>query len=205
MSEIDTKMKRNSFIFYESFYSAVQTLTKSKRLLMYEAIIELALYDKEPTNLEGSLKGMFELISPQIKANTKKYRNGCKGGKFGERGGRPNNPLGVSTENPTKTPNENDNENENVNENDIILSSPAAPKSVKHKYGPHKNVLLTDDEYEKLKARYPDDYEAKINTLSKGMALKHYHYKSHYLAVIEWAENSKTESGTAPSFDIGLF
>lgn len=78
-------------------------------------------------------------------------------------------------------------------------STPTATK--KHKYGEHKNVLLTDEEYQKLKERFPTDYEEKINTLSVGLALKGYKYKSHYLAVIKWAKNEtpKANKSTASS------
>lgn len=80
-------------------------------------------------------------------------------------------------------------------------STPTAPKPTKHKYGTHKNVLLTDEEYAKLKERFPADYDEKINTLSEGLALKGYKYKSHYLAVIKWANNEKpkTTKSTASS------
>ena len=57
----------------------------------------------------------------------------------------------------------------------------------KHKYGEYKNVLLTDDEVEKLKAKFPD-WEKRIETLSQGIELKGYKYKSHYLAILKWAE-----------------
>ena len=86
-----------------------------------------------------------------------------------------------------------------------INSTPPAPK--KHKYGTHKNVLLTDEEYAKLQERYPTDYEDKINTLSEGLALKGYKYKSHYLAVIKWANNerqqpTKTTTSSNPFLDM---
>ena len=76
-------------------------------------------------------------------------------------------------------------------------STPTATK--KHKYGTHKNVLLTDEEYLKLKERFPTDYDEKINTLSEGLALKGYKYKSHYLAVIKWAKNETPKKQTASS------
>ena len=94
-------------------------------------------------------------------------------------------------------------------EKDIELennnSTPTAPK--KHKYGTHNNVLLTDEEYVKLQERYPTDYEDKINTLSEGLALKGYKYKSHYLAVIKWANNErqqpvKTTASSNPFLDL---
>lgn len=84
-------------------------------------------------------------------------------------------------------------------------STPTATK--KHKYGTHKNVLLTDEEYKKLQERFPNDYDERINTLSEGLALKGYKYKSHYLAVIKWAQNekpkaTKTTSSSNPFLDL---
>ena len=76
-------------------------------------------------------------------------------------------------------------------------STPTATK--KHKYGTHNNVLLTDEEYIKLQERFPTDYDEKINTLSEGLALKGYKYKSHYLAVIKWAQNEKPKAATKSS------
>lgn len=75
---------------------------------------------------------------------------------------------------------------------DLSNSTPTAPK--KHKYGEHKNVLLTDEEYGKLQERFPTDYEAKINALSEGLALKGYKYKSHYLAILKWAKNDEKKA-----------
>ena len=73
---------------------------------------------------------------------------------------------------------------------DLEINNNSAPTATKkHKYGTHNNVLLTDEEYLKLQERFPTDYNEKINTLSEGLALKGYKYKSHYLAVIKWAKN----------------
>ena len=86
-----------------------------------------------------------------------------------------------------------DKDKEKEEDIDLSNSTPTAPK--KHKYGEHKNVLLTDEEYGKLQERFPTDYEAKINALSEGLALKGYKYKSHYLAILKWAKNDEK---TAP-------
>ena len=75
---------------------------------------------------------------------------------------------------------------------DTNISTPTAPK--KHKYGTHKNVLLTDEEYSKLQERFPTNYDEKINTLSEGLALKGYKYKSHYLAILKWDKNDKAKA-----------
>ena len=91
---------------------------------------------------------------------------------------------------------------------DLELNNNSTPTATKkHKYGTHNNVLLTDDEYIKLQERFPNDYDEKINTLSEGLALKGYKYKSHYLAVIKWAKNDenkavKTASSSNPFLDM---
>lgn len=82
-----------------------------------------------------------------------------------------------------------------VEDNINNISPSATPKPSKHKYGEFKNVLLTDDEYEKLQERFPD-YEQRIETLSEGLALKGYKYKSHYLAILKWARNDEGKAKT---------
>ena len=63
-------------------------------------------------------------------------------------------------------------------------------KNIKHKYGEYKNVLLTDEQLEKLKAEFPD-YKEKIEILSEGIELKGYKYKNHLLAIKKWAKKDK--------------
>lgn len=95
--------------------------------------------------------------------------------------------------------NDNDNDNDNENENERIVprivdeSSSTSSKPVKHRYGEFKNVLLTDNELEKLKERFPYDWQERIDNLSFGIDSKGYKYKSHYATILNWArrENNK--------------
>lgn len=66
--------------------------------------------------------------------------------------------------------------------------------NIKHIYGEYKHVLLSDEEIEKLKERFPDSYERKIKALDEGIELKGYKYKSHYLAILKWAEKDDKTS-----------
>ena len=78
----------------------------------------------------------------------------------------------------------------------IIQSNPIQSESeseskgdsarAKHKYGEYKNVLLTDDELEKLKAEYAD-YLDRIERLSSYIASTGKAYKSHYATIRNWA------------------
>lgn len=79
----------------------------------------------------------------------------------------------------------------------------AISKKQKHKYGEFKNVLLYDSDIEKLKAKFPNDWEKRIEQLSQGIELKGYSYKNHYLAILKWAErdfSSKSATQECHSF-----
>lgn len=60
-------------------------------------------------------------------------------------------------------------------------------KPAKKPYGEMDNVKLTEEEYDKLKDKFPDDYEERIDKLSLYIAQKGKKYKSHYATVLSWA------------------
>ena len=107
-------MKRNSFVFYRSFYEAIKKLKKTEQLTLYSYICRYAL-GEEVENLEGVPEAIFDLIKPQIDANTKRYEGGLKGGRPVTKA----KPSGNHSKTITyPNVNANDNENENVNDND---------------------------------------------------------------------------------------
>lgn len=102
---------KESFIFYRSFYDAIEELDDKKRLKMYDSIVKLALKNEENEKLSGICKQLFILIKPQITANNKRYEDGRKGGR----------PKKEKTSGFfSKKPNENVNVNVNVNENENV-------------------------------------------------------------------------------------
>jgi len=111
-----TTKTRDSFIFYRSFFEAIQDLEERNQLEIFKAIAEYSLNDSDP-KLTGISKTIFRLIEPQLLANKKRFINGQKGAEHGSKGGRPkkektpNKPL----ENPKLTPNKNNNVNVNLN------------------------------------------------------------------------------------------
>ena len=123
-------MERNSFVFYLSFYEALEHLQGESYIRVMKAVMRYAFFGEEPTGLEGPEKMAYILIKPQLDANNRRYENGKKGAEYGKRGGRPRknkeektkNPYGVIDKNPygviEKTPNDNVNVNDNDNVND---------------------------------------------------------------------------------------
>ncbi len=77
---------------------------------------------------------------------------------------------------------------QNINKNKEKEKNIKKEKPVKHRYGEYNNVLLTDDDIERLKTKFPDMWQKWIETLSEGIELKGYTYKNHYLAILKWAE-----------------
>ncbi len=59
-------------------------------------------------------------------------------------------------------------------------------KLYKRKYGEFQNVLLTDEEYQKLQDRFKATIIEKIENLSTGIASRGYKYKSHYATLLNW-------------------
>ena len=75
------------------------------------------------------------------------------------------------------------------------IEEAAPPKPTKHKYGMYKNVLLSDEEYQKLIEEFPHDYTERIERLSEYIASTGKKYKSHLATIRSWA---KKDTGAKP-------
>jgi hypothetical protein len=64
-------------------------------------------------------------------------------------------------------------------------------KTIKHRFGEYGHVLLTDADVEKLKSKFPSDWEQRIKALDEGIELKGYKYKNYYLAILSWAKRDE--------------
>ena len=78
-------------------------------------------------------------------------------------------------------------------EAETTSTPPKKQKPPKHKYGEYNNVLLSDDELEKLKSEFPD-WEDRIERLSEYIAQKGNKYKSHYVTIKAWARKDKEQT-----------
>ena len=124
-------MQRDSFIFYRSFYEAINDLPEKSQLKVYKAICEMSLNFDE-IDLSGLSLTIFKLIKPQLEANNKRYINGSKGGapKCNQNATKrqPKNNQKTTKKQPNNNVNEND--NENVNENDNINTSSSSNNNI---------------------------------------------------------------------------
>ena len=124
------KMQRDSFIFYRSFYEAMQEIGETECGKLLKIVCRYALDGEQPNgDTDPMLKALFLLLKPQIDKNNARYENGCKGGEYGTKGGRPKNPKQTPSKpqaNPKQTPNDNDNDNDNDNVNDLSTTTTRA-------------------------------------------------------------------------------
>lgn len=70
---------------------------------------------------------------------------------------------------------------------DRLPSAPAPDKPTRHKYGFYKNVLLSDEDMEKLQSEFPKDWEQRIERLSEYIASKGAKYKNHLATIRAWS------------------
>ena len=63
-------------------------------------------------------------------------------------------------------------------------------KKIRHKYGEYNNVLLTDEDLDKLKAEFPD-WQARIERLSSYIAQSGKSYKNHLATIRNWARKDE--------------
>ena len=70
-------------------------------------------------------------------------------------------------------------------------------KTHKKGYGEFNNVLLTDEEYQKLIDRFGESGALeRIETLSTGIASKGYKYQKHYATILSWDRKDKKEAAS---------
>lgn len=74
-------------------------------------------------------------------------------------------------------------------------SAAAKPSAERRRYGTFRNVLLTDDDLERLKTTFPDDWDQRVERLSSYMASKGKRYKNHLATIMTWARMDSEKSG----------
>ena len=79
------------------------------------------------------------------------------------------------------------------------IEEAAPPKIVRHKYGLYEQVLLTDEDYKKLKEEFPHDHSERIARLDEYIASTGKKYKNHLATIRSWARKDKPQSRPAVS------
>ena len=132
-----------------------------------------------------------QILFPTIKAHIirqedfrqYKVEAGRKGGKMG---GAP-----IGNQNASKTKQNKAKQSKTKQIKAPIPNPIPNPNPIKNIYGTAKNVLLTDEEFSKIKSK---GYEDLIEELSLYMASKNKKYADHYMTVLAWGRKREKES-----------
>ena len=71
-------------------------------------------------------------------------------------------------------------------------------KPPKHQYGEYKNVLLSDEELEKLKDEFPTDWQERIERVSGYCASRGKSYTNYLATIRNWARKENKETVNRP-------
>ena len=181
---------------FTDFAEVIEPLSDAERGRLFMSMLQYA-----STGEAGTLSGAERFVWPTAKQNIDRTRvEAERNSACGSKGGRPKKPAetDLNRKKPAETDlnrkkadkdKDKDKDKDNIippisPNGDIVPLEGERPR--KHKYGEYKNVLLTDDELEKLKAEYAD-YLDRIERLSSYIASTGKAYKSHYATIRNWA------------------
>lgn len=71
-------MERETFVFYRSYFDAIELLSKKNRLLAYEAIAKYALTQEEIQDLPPQVAIILKMAKPNIDATIRNYNRRVK-------------------------------------------------------------------------------------------------------------------------------
>lgn len=171
-------MDKKSFILYKDWQPLICSMTDEQAGVLFKAIYEYQSgNDVEMT--DALLQGVFDMIKNRLDADFANYQEICERRKaYGKMGG-----LAKASKSQAKA---------SKSKHKLEKAEP-----IKHKYGPYKNVLLTDEELEKWKTEHPNDWEKWIDELSNGIASKGYKYKDFLATLRNWAKREGVNNGNA--------
>lgn len=152
-----------------------------------KAAMEYFESGEEPT-LDPFAAMIFSALKGGVDESIADYQKSVEAGK---RGGRP--PKGGKPS--LREANSSEGE---VSEGEAeSVAVPTPEKTGKHEYGEYRNVLLTDEELNKLQAEF-NDWAARIERLSAYVASTGKSYKSHYATIRNWARKDAEEQPARP-------
>ena len=169
--------KRDSFIFYRSFYDASKCLKTEEKAQLFDAICSYAL-DEKVEQLDGMAYGMFQLVKPQLDANRKRFNNGYikkqKGSKSEAKAKQTKSKIEANV---------NVNVNPNVNENLNLESKSKSKLFIKPTIDEIKNYCLERKNNVNAES-FSNYYEAR------GWKLKGIQMKDWKACVRTWEQNN---------------
>ena len=217
--------KKTSFVLPTDLLDDLEDFSDDEVGKIFRAILIYTNEAEEPEFDDRAMKVVFRHIKKYIDSANENYDkkvhanrvNGAKGGrpkKDAEE--NPKNPTVIEkterfSEKPNKSHTETVSECECETETDIesVSECETEPDGVAHthtkSYGENKNVILSDEEYERLTEKMGGSKRSEyIEKLSDYMASTGKKYQSHYATICSWFRQDGGQKSNA-SYDINEF
>jgi hypothetical protein len=202
------KKEKRDVLIPHKFLSIFETLAKQgKDKQATELIIAIIRFDmtgEEPTINDDGVAFVWEsVIKPQLEENIQKYKEVSKarseavGNRYKQDNTNDTNEYNCSNSNQKNDKNtiatdyDVDIDVDIDNDSELKEKINKKEKPQKHKYGQYQNVLLSDDELEKLKTEFPVDWEERIERVSEYCASKGATYKNYLATIRNWARKER--------------
>lgn len=223
--------KKTSFVLPTDLLDDLEDLSDDEVGKIFRAILIYTNETEEPEFDDRAMKVVFRHIKKYIDSANENYDKKVQANRVnGAKGGRPKKDAEENPKNPTviekterfsEKPNKSHTETESESdiesvsefecETDIESVSECECKTdgVAHthtkSYGENKNVILSDEEYERLTERMGVSKRSEyIEKLSDYMASTGKKYQSHYATICSWFRQDGGQKSNA-SYDINEF
>lgn len=209
--------KKTSFVLPTDLLDDLEDFSDDEVGKIFRAILIYTNETEEPEFDDRAMKVVFRHIKKYIDSANENYDKKVQANRVnGAKGGRPKKDAEENPKNPTviekterfsEKPNKSHTETES--ESDIESECECKPDGAAHthtkSYGENKNVILSDEEYERLTERMGVSKRSEyIEKLSDYMASTGKKYQSHYATICSWFRQDGGQKSNA-SYDINEF
>lgn len=213
--------KKTSFVLPTDLLDDLEDFSDDEVGKIFRAILIYTNETEEPEFDDRAMKVVFRHIKKYIDSANENYDKKVQANRVnGAKGGRPKKDAEENPKNPTviekterfsekpgksHTETESDTDIESVSECECETEPDGVSHTHTKSYGENKNVMLSDEEYERLTERMGGSKRSEyIEKLSDYMASTGKKYQSHYATICSWFRQDGGQTSNA-SYDINEF
>lgn len=178
--------KKDSFVLYTEQKAVINKLSDEQAGKLIKAIYEYVETGEMP-ELDTVLDLVITPFKTILDKDKAKYEEVSKArAEAGSKGGKQSK-QNETSKSKSKQKKQLQTKDSNCNDNDNEYDNDFKKENIKKKYGENGNVKFTDEEYEKVKTYFPNDYEKRIQNLDDYIQSKGAKYKDFVATLKNWA------------------
>ena len=178
--------KKDSFVLYTEQKAVINKLSDEQAGKLIKAIYKYVETGEMP-ELDTVLDLVITPFKTILDKDKAKYEEVSKArAEAGSKGGKQSK-QNETSKSKSKQKKQLQTKDSNCNDNDNEYDNDFKKENIKKKYGENGNVKFTDEEYEKVKTYFPNDYEKRIQNLDDYIQSKGAKYKDFVATLKNWA------------------